>query len=254
MKSPQPIQGVLRVQLLALSKLSQRAVDHSIKGYEFRNPDFCRSVLTPDLSSPNDGRTKKQAAEHHRRIKDLSRKLIVDGMTTQSDFLYASAALEIAAALHLASTAAIQIAKDTLHLIESGSQKTCAALQRVGRLVNDAMRVAVVALFNEDAGHARAVLQSQELDRLCAPGFDGLYGGIDQKILAEGAVELAIARSLGEIGRQARDIAETLLCWLEQSRLSERAAIVRGHRSPALMAARKDKATEPTCMRSHSYC
>lgn len=254
MKSPQPIQRVLRVHLLALSKLSQRAVDHSIKAYEFRNPDFCRSVCAPDLSSPNDYRIKKQAAEHHRQIKDLCRKLIVDGMTTQSDFLYASAAMEIAAALHLASTAAIQIAKDTLHLIETASRKPCAALQRVGCLVNGAMRVAVIAIFNEDARHASTVLQSQELDRLCAPGFDGLYGGIDQKILAEGAVELAIARSLGEIGRQARDIAETILCWLEQSRLSERPAIVRDHRSPALMAAREDKATVPTYMRSHSYC
>jgi hypothetical protein len=116
------------------------------------------------------------------------------------------------------------------------------------------MRVAVVALFNEDAGHACTVLQNQELTRLCAPGFDGLYGGVDQKILAEGAVELAIARSLGEIGRQARDIAETMLCWLEQSRLSEPAAIVQGQSSSASMAAREDKASEPTYMRSPSYC
>jgi phosphate uptake regulator len=252
MNSPQHIQGVLRVHLLALSKLSQQAVDYSIKAYEFRDPDFCRYLCTPDLSKPDDCKIKKQAAEHHRRIKDLCRKLIADGMTSQSDFLYASAALEIAAALHLASTAAIQIAKDTLHLLESGSQKKCAALQRVGRLVNGAMRVAVVALFNEDAGHACAVLQSEELVRLCAPGFDGLYGGVDQKILAEGAVELAIARSLGEIGRQARDIAETILCWLEQSCISEPAVIEQ--RSSASMAARQDKAIEPTYVRSHLYC
>jgi phosphate uptake regulator len=254
MNSPLHIQRVLRVHLLALARLSQQAVDHSIKGYEFRNPDFCRYVCTPDISSPHDCRIKKRAAEHHRRIKDLCRRLIVDGLTSQSDFLYASAALEIAAALHLATTAAVQIAKDTLHLLESSPQHTCAALLRVGRLVNGAMRVAVVALFNEDAGHAFTVLQNQELTRLCAPGFDGLYGGVDQKILAEGAVELAIARSLGEIGRQARDIAETMLCWLEQSRLSEPAATVQGQSSSASMAAREDKAIEPTCMRSPSYC
>ena len=55
MNSQQHIRN-LRVQLLAMSRVSQRALDYAVKGYELRNLDFARQV--PAVNSELEG--------HHR--------------------------------------------------------------------------------------------------------------------------------------------------------------------------------------------
>src|SRR5882757_3134825 len=96
----------LRVQLLAMSRLSQRALDYAVKGYALRNLDFARQV--PAAAG--------ELEEHHRRIKNLSRELMNSSIDQPSDSRFAFAAAGINTALHVTYTAAAQIAQDSLRL------------------------------------------------------------------------------------------------------------------------------------------
>jgi phosphate uptake regulator len=81
----------LRVQLLAMSRLSQRALDYSVKGYELRNLDFARQV----------GTANEDLEQHYRRIRELCREAVNGGIANVSDFRFAFAALSVAASLRV---------------------------------------------------------------------------------------------------------------------------------------------------------
>jgi hypothetical protein len=185
---------LLRVQLLAVSRLSQRALDYSIKGYEIRNLDFSRHVPASQCA----------LEEHHSRIRELCRELMNDGIAKPADSRFAFAALTIAAALHVTHAAAVQIAQDTVRLTESGIHQS-ASLERMGQIVNGSMRLCIVALFQRDAEHAETALRHQEALRLLEP----------PSIASQGELEQAVARSLGEVVKQTYEIAAAIIFWLE---------------------------------------
>jgi len=81
---------LLRVQLLAMSRLSQRAFDYAVKGYGLRNLEFARHVAAAN----------SELEERHRRIKDLSRELMNDGISKPSDSRFAFAAARYTGVLH----------------------------------------------------------------------------------------------------------------------------------------------------------
>jgi Na+/phosphate symporter len=204
MNSQQHIRN-LRVQLLAMSRVSQRALDYAIKGYELRNLDFARQV--PAVNSELEGR--------HRQIKDLSRELMSGSSSNPSDSRFAFAAASINTALHVTYTAAAEIAQDSLRLLESSGIHGCAALERMGQLVNGSMRLCVVALFQQDAAHAKTVLRRQEAARLRELTSIGLHPHIGRWAGAQGDFERSVIRSLGEVAKQAHEMADAILFWLE---------------------------------------
>ena len=204
MNSQQHIRN-LRVQLLAMSRVSQRALDYAIKGYELRNLDFARQV--PAVNSELEG--------HHRQIKDLSRELMSGSSSNPSDSRFAFAAASINTALHVTYTAAAEIAQDSLRLLESSGIHGCAALERMGQLVNGSMRLCVVALFQQDAAHAKTVLRRQEAARLRELTSIGLHPHIGRWAGAQGDFERSVIRSLGEVAKQAHEMADAILFWLE---------------------------------------
>jgi Na+/phosphate symporter len=195
----------LRVQLLAMSRLSQRALDYAIKGYALRNLDFARHVPAAN----------GELEQHHRRIKDLSRELMNGGISNPSDSRFALAAAGINTALHVTYTAAVEIAQDSLRLLESSGIHGCAALERMGQLVNGSMRLCIVALFEKDVAHAKTVLRRQEAVRLRELTSIGLHPHIDRWAGAQGDFERSVIRSLGEVAKQAHEIADAILFWLE---------------------------------------
>lgn len=197
---------ILRVELLAMSRSSQRALDYAVKGYALRNLDFARHV-----SAAN-----SELEEHHRRIKDLSRELMSGGgISKPSDSRFAVAAASINTALHVTHTAAAEIAQDSLRLLQSSGIHGCAALENIGQLVNGSMRLCIVALFNKDAAHAKTVLRRQEAARLRELTSIGLHPHIDRWAGAQGDFERSVIRSLGEVAKQAHEIADAILFWLE---------------------------------------
>lgn len=196
---------ILRGQLLAMSRLSQRALDYAVKGYALRNLEFARHVATAN----------SELEEHHRRIKDLSRELMNAGVGKPSDSRFAFAAAGINTALHVTYTAAVQIAHDSLRLLESSGIHGCAALERMGQTVNGSMRLCIVALFEQDAAHAKTVLRRQEAVRLRELTSIGLHPHIDRWAGAQGDFERSVIRSLSEVAKQAHEIADAILFWLE---------------------------------------
>jgi phosphate uptake regulator len=228
---------ILRVQLLAMSRLSQRALDYSIKGYELRNLDFARHVRTAD----------REIEEHHLRIRDLSRELMSGGVARSADSRFAFAAVNIGTALHVTYTAAAEIAQNTVRLIEGSGIQRCALLDRMGHLVNESMRLSIVALFNSHAGHAQTVLGNQEAVRelVCAD----LHPDMDRAAGTQGAFENAVIRSLGEVANQVHEIADAILFWLEGKTRAEASAVDR-HTPLELPTARQQEGATLSYMRS----
>lgn len=204
MNSQQHIHN-LRVQLLAMSRVSQRALDYAIKGYALRNLDFARQVPAAN----------GELEEHHRRIKDLSREFMNGGIGKPSDSRFAFAAAGINTALHVTYFAAVEIAQDSLRLLESGGIHGCAALERMGQLVNGSIRLCIVAFSEQNAAYAKAVLRRQEAMRLRELTSIALHPHIDRWAGAQGDFERAVIRSLGEVAKQAHEIADAILFWLE---------------------------------------
>jgi phosphate uptake regulator len=211
MKLYQPI-NVLRVQLVEMSRLSQRALDYSIKGYQLGSPEFSRSVRT----------TERELEQHHQRIKDICRKLAARKVIDSADCRFVLIAMRLNSALRATSRAAIQIAQDTpsyfeTSYFESSRMPQHAALCNLGDLVNSLVRLCIVALFKQEARYAETVLQSQAVWRRCEFVFDSMHESEHQVTDEEDTLEPAIARSLGTVARQAHDMADAILFWLNES-------------------------------------
>jgi phosphate transport system protein len=204
MNSQQHMQN-LRVRLLAMARLSQRAIDDSIKGYAMRNLDFSRHVRAAD----------SEIEGHHRRIKELCRELTTAGIDKPADSRFTFAAASINTALHVTYTAAAQIAQDSARLLEGSGIHGCAALEMMGRVVNGSIRLCVVALFEENAGHATAALRRQECLPLRELTSVSTHPHIDRWSGAQGDFERSVIRSLTEVAKQAHEMADTILFWLE---------------------------------------
>src|ERR1700749_602442 len=108
MNSQRQIQ-LLRVQLLAMARLSQRALDYSIKGYSLRHLDFSRNVSVSD----------REIEGHYLRMKELSRELINGGIASATRAPFPLAAVRIRDAPFSTHSAAAEIAQDTVRLLES---------------------------------------------------------------------------------------------------------------------------------------
>jgi phosphate uptake regulator len=202
----QPI-NVLRVQLVEMSRLSQRALDYSIKGYQLGSPEFSRSVRT----------TERELEQHHQRIKDICRKLAARKVTDSGDCRFVLIAMRLSSALRATYRAAIQIAQDTPSFFESSRMPKHAALCNLGDLVNSLVRLCIVALFKQEARYAQTVLQSQAVWRRCEFVFESMHESDHQVTDEEDTFEPAIARSLGTVARQAHDMADAILFWLNES-------------------------------------
>ncbi len=196
---------ILQIHLLAMCRLSQRALDYSVKGYELGNPDICRHVCT----------TEHELAVHHFQIKHLCRKLMTAEVTAPSDIRFVLATLRLDHALDAIFRAAAQIAQDTRLFLKGNHIVKCPALNRLGEFVNCSMRLCIVALFKKHAEHAEAVLQSQGVWRRCEMIFDDVRDGVNHRMEARDIYALAIARSLGIIAKQAHEMADAIVFWLK---------------------------------------
>jgi hypothetical protein len=202
----QPI-NVLRVQLLEMSRLSQRALDYSIKGYQLGSLDFSRSVLS----------TERELEQHHHHIKEICRKLATRKVTDSSNCRFVLIALRLSSALRTTFRAAAQIAHDTPLLLESDRMPSRAALCTLGDLVNSLMRLCVVALFKQEVRYAETVLQSQAVWRRCELVFDSTCDAHHRTSDEQDIFEQAIVRSLGTVAKQTHDMADAILFWLKES-------------------------------------
>jgi phosphate uptake regulator len=205
----------LRLCLLDMAKLSQRAVDYATKGYRLGSPEFCRYVRRGD----------HQLGELRRKIADLCQKLatdsgaLMDEPAADSKLRFPPSALRICNALHATSTASAEIAHHTMLLLEDADWVPgCEALEKVCYLVNRLMCLCIVSLFKRERQHAEAVLQNNDAVRLIERALYELRSNVTRQTTIPAALELAITNSLKQIARQTNEIAEAIVFWLEDRR------------------------------------
>lgn len=198
---------ILRLHLLDMARVIQRGVDYAIKAYKLGNPDFCAIVRghSYDIDVP------------HREITELVRELLAMELPGESNLRSILASERIANAMRVVHSQAVEIAANSMRIVDNGGGLGCAELTTMGDLVNRLVRLSVIALFNQDVEHAELVLRSSGTDRLFESTFYDWYRTIDHRARGQAEFERAIAKHLGQIALQTCEVAEAIVFWLEDS-------------------------------------
>jgi hypothetical protein len=199
--------NVTHSHLLKMTMLSQRAVDYSIKSYEWKSLEFGKAVL----------HTEAEWGEVQRGIGDRGRRFRAAGRPIDFDSPFASCALRIFGALRVTYAAATQIAHNTLLMLEVGCVEPSSQIREMGDHVNSLVRLYTVALFRKEVKHAATILQNAKI-RNCFHLRNYLaQNDVCEENDATIQLEFEIVRSLVEIAEQAFEIGEAIVRWLEDS-------------------------------------
>lgn len=195
----------LRSQLLKMSRLSQRAVDYSIKGYELGRLEFSREVLD----------TEHEFRDLRLSIADRGRMVLAKGIPVSADSRFTCSALRICQALHCSFNAAYAIALETIRGLEGGRRVESSVVRDLGQFVNGLVRLCTVALFNEDLQHARLALRNAEGRRWFNLSLRQAQSDLLARSGAQAAFELAIVENLSQIAERSYEVAHETAMWLE---------------------------------------
>jgi hypothetical protein len=196
---------VMNSHLLKMTMLSQRAVDYSIKSYEWMSLEFCKAVLNGEA----------EWGEVQRFIGDRGRTFRAAGRPIDFDSPFAGCTLRIFGALRVTYSAATQIAHNTMLILEGGRLAPSSVIRERGDHVNSLVRLYTVALFNKDAEHAASILRNAKVRDWFYPR---IYPSQNDDCQGNGAtvqLEFEIVRSLVQIAEQAFEIGEAIMQWLE---------------------------------------
>jgi phosphate transport system protein len=195
----------LRLRLLDMSRVSQRAVDYSIKAYKLNCPEFCANVRDSTY----------EVNILHREITEIARDLLLMELPLESDVRFALSAIPICDALHSVHAQAIKIAANSARLLENGRMPGWAALTRMGEIVNSLMKLCIIALFNEEVAHAETVLTNSGFERFFESAFYDWYRNVDQRLRTQASHELAITKGLSQMAKETYEIADAIVFWLK---------------------------------------
>ncbi len=141
---------VLRLQLLDMARVCQRAVDYSVKSVTLGTAHFCTHAASSEY----------EVRQLNHEIKDLCQELLATELLVDSEIRFALSATHISEALRLICSETITVTKTMLPVLENGGAIGCSRLTRMADVVNALMRLCVVALGNEEAEHAKAVIET----------------------------------------------------------------------------------------------
>jgi phosphate uptake regulator len=199
----QPYMRTLRLQLLDMSRVSQRAVDYSIKAYTLDSPEFCANVRD----------STHEVNILHREVTEIARDLLME-LPLESGVRFALSAVLICDALHSGHAQAVKIAANSTRLLEDGRTPGWSGLTTMGEAVNCLTRLCIIALFDEDVSHAQTVLRNRGVERMFESTFYDWYRNVDQRLRAQASYELAITKSLSQMARETYEIADAIVLWL----------------------------------------
>jgi phosphate uptake regulator len=191
----------LRLKLLDMSRVSQRAADCSIKAYKLDSPEFRASVRDNTY----------EVNILHREITEIAEDLMLMELPLESDVRFALSAVLICDAFHSIHAQAVKIAAKSARLLENGHTPGCAGLSRMGDVVNCLMRLCIIALFDEKVAHAETVLSNRGVERLFESIFYDWYRNVDQRLRTLASDELAITKSLSQIAKETYEIADAIV-------------------------------------------
>jgi phosphate uptake regulator len=199
----------LRLHLLDMARVTQRGVDYAIKAYTLGNTEFCANVR-------DDSHEIKIL---HREITEIAQELLLAELSWRSSLRFIFSSERICNALQAVHSHAVEIAANSMRLLENGRKNGYADLTTMGKIVNSLMRLCVVGLFEEEIEHAEAVLRAGEIERLFETTFYDWYRDLDHGTRTQLCYELEITNHLGHIAHQAHEIAVAIVFWLKVSDL-----------------------------------
>jgi hypothetical protein len=195
---------ITRSHLLRMTMLSQRAVDYSIKSYEWKSLELCRMV--------HDG--EEEWRQLQCGIGNRGRGVCVAGGSVGFVSPLSSCALRIFGALRVTYAAALQVAQHTMLILEGGRLAPSSEIRQLGRSVNGLVRLYTVALFRKEVQHAATILLLAKVRDWLDPWTYRAHNDASLGTTAIARLEHEIARSLVQIAEQAYEIGEAIL-WLD---------------------------------------
>jgi phosphate uptake regulator len=196
---------ILRLRLLDMSRVSQRAVDYAIKAYKLDSPEFCADVRD----------STDEVNILHREITEIARDLLLMELPVESDARFVLSAVLICDALHSVHAQSVKIAANSTRLLEDGRMPGWEGLTRMGQEVNCLMRLCIIALFDKEVAHAVTVLKNRGIERLFESVFYDWYSNVDQRLRAQAGHELGITKGLSQIAKETYEIAGAVVFWLK---------------------------------------
>jgi hypothetical protein len=198
---------ILRSKLIAMTRLTQRTVDYSIKAMHLGRPELCRVVHN----------SKDEMSAIRCWIATHGRKLLESGISGDSDSRFACAALRISGALEVAHNAAVEIAQQIEIRLATGWIPVSAELEDAGQFVNSLLHLSFLSLLGRDVRHAKAVLHNAGAGHSLDLAVHLTHHHLAQRTCAQVRFELAIIRCLEGIAGQTREIADSIILWLEET-------------------------------------
>lgn len=194
----------LRIHILDMARLCQRGVDYSIKAYQLGCAEcsFRAQVDTYDIDIL------------HREVLDISRELMLMGISELRAIRCIMSADRICNALKAIHVHGADIASSSMRLVESCRLIGCKNLVSMGDFVNGLVRLCVVALLDEETQHAETVLRKDGIEREFQKEFFEWFRALDRCESTQAGCEIAIAKSLSQMARELQEVANAILFWL----------------------------------------
>lgn len=196
---------ILRSKLIALARLTQRTVDYSIKAFQLGRPEFSRVVHN----------SKDEMNAIRCWIVTHGRKLLDTGTSADAGSRFACAALRISAALEVAYNAAVEIVQQIETRFAPDLIPISVELEEAGQFVNSLLRLCVLSLLNRDIRHAKAVLHNAGAGQSLDLALYLAHHHLAHRTSAQVRFELDIIRCLERMAGQTREIADSIILWLE---------------------------------------
>lgn len=201
MDARQHIQA-LRLHLLEMSRVTQRTIDYSTKADRLGPSSLCLYFRD----------ARRELDDCHREIARLSKQLLAMEQISMSDRIFIRSTERIANCLREASSKARGIFRSKMLLRRESVSLEGAKFIQMGDAVNGLVRLCVVALFNKEVRHAKAVLDSHRREWSELAGHpSGSETGMESVITQD------IAQDLDEIANQIHEMARAIVFWLEFS-------------------------------------
>jgi len=195
----------LRLQLLDMTRATQRVVDCSTKVHGPGGADFFAAARTATF----------EIDMLCREIKELTGSLPLTDLPDETEVHFVLSTTCICDVLRNIRLHAIEIATDSMRLLKDGWKPEYANLVRIGEAVNCQMRLCVVALFEQEVRHADTVLHSHTVGNLFAAAFGDRYLTLDSRAGTDRSCELSITRHLSQMAKEISKLSYAIALCLE---------------------------------------
>ena len=198
---------VLRLQLLDMARVCQRGVDYSVKSVTLGTADFCTHAASSEY----------EVRQLNHDIKDLCQELLATERLVDSEIRFTLSAAHISEALRLICSETITVTKTMLPVLENGGAIGCSRLTRMANVVNALMRLCVVALGNEEAEHAKTVIEKHGMIAAREQSLHHWSEVDNSSFAAETTVGPMVTKSFLEMAKQLHHMAIAIVFSLEGS-------------------------------------